>query len=134
MTSNRILQLEDLLKREISQIILTKVKDDRFKSFNIIDVKAASDLSSAKVYFSIINGNESDVPEIKFLEKFSSMIRSQVASEVVLKKVPKLKFISNIDAIRVWRIIWLPWQPMRAINSVRLTVNPFPYAFFFAVS
>ena len=93
MTSNRILQLEDLLKREISQIILTKVKDDRFKSFNIIDVKAASDLSSAKVYFSIINGNESDVPEIKFLEKFSSMIRSQVASEVVLKKVPKLKFI-----------------------------------------
>ena len=65
MTSNRILQLEDLLKREISQIILTKVKDDRFKSFNIIDVKAASDLSSAKVYFSIINGNESDVPEIK---------------------------------------------------------------------
>ena len=93
MTSNRILQLEDLLKREISQIILTKVKDDRFKSFNIIDVKAASDLSSAKVYFSIINGNESDVPEIKFLEKFSSMIRSKVASEVVLKKVPKLKFI-----------------------------------------
>ena len=92
MTSNRILQLEDLLKREISQIILTKVKDDRFKSFNIIDVKAASDLSSAKVYFSIINGNESDVPEIKFLEKFSSMIRSQVASEVVLKKVPKLIF------------------------------------------
>ena len=92
MTSNRILQLEDLLKREISQIILTKVKDERFKSFNIIDVKAASDLSSAKVYFSIINGNESDVPEIKFLEKFSSMIRSQVASEV-LKKIPKLKFI-----------------------------------------
>ena len=66
---------------------------DNFKSFNIIDVKAASDLSSAKVYFSIINGDESDVPEIKFLEKFSSMIRSQVASEVVLKKVPKLKFI-----------------------------------------
>ncbi len=26
-------------------------------------------------------------------EKFSSMIRSQVASEVVLKKVPKLKFV-----------------------------------------
>ena len=93
MTSNRILQLEDLLKREISQIILTKVKDERFKSFNIIDVIAASDLSSAKVYFSIINGNESDVPESKFLEKFSSMIRSQVAAEVVLKKVPKLKFI-----------------------------------------
>ena len=93
MTSNRILQLEDLLKREISQIILTKVKDDRFKSFNIIDVKAASDLSSAKVYFSIINVNDSDVPETKFLEKLSSMIRSQVASEVVLKKVPKLKFI-----------------------------------------
>ena len=93
MTSNRILQLEDLLKREISQIILTKVKDNRFKNFNIIDVKATSDLSSAKVYFSIINGSESDVPEIKILEKFSSMIRSQVASEVVLKKVPKLKFI-----------------------------------------
>ena len=93
MNSNRILQLEDLLKREISQIILTKVKDERFKNFNIIDVKAASDLSSAKVYFSIINGNEIDVPEIKFLEKFSSMIRSQIASEVVLKKVPKLKFI-----------------------------------------
>ena len=46
-----------------------------------------------KIDFSIINGDESDVPEIKFLEKFSSMIRSQVASEVVLKKIPKLKFI-----------------------------------------
>ena len=36
---------------------------------NIVDVKASSDLSVATVFFTIIDGEKSHVPEAKSLEK-----------------------------------------------------------------
>ena len=51
MSSSRIPKVEDFLKKEISQIISSKVQDKRFKMLNIVDVKASSDLSVATVFF-----------------------------------------------------------------------------------
>ena len=51
MSSSRIPKVEDFLKKEISQIISSKVQDQRFKMLNIVDVKVSSDLSVATVFF-----------------------------------------------------------------------------------
>ena len=66
----RIPKIEDFLKKEISQIISSQVQDKRFKFLNIVDVKVSGDLGIATVYFTIINGNKSDAPDVKSLEKF----------------------------------------------------------------
>jgi len=92
MSSSRIPKVEDFLKKEISQIISSQVKDQRFKMLNIVDVKASADLGVATVYFTVINGDHSQAPEKKILEKFSSMIRSKLSKFMKIRRVPKLIF------------------------------------------
>ncbi len=88
----RIPKIEDFLKKEISQIISSQVQDKRFKFLNIVDVKVSGDLGIATVYFTIINGNKSDAPDVKSLEKFASMIRSKLSKFMNIRRVPKLIF------------------------------------------
>ena len=107
MSSTRVPKIEDFLKKEISQIISSQVKDPRYKFLNIVDVKCSSDLGVAKVFYTIINGDISDSPDKKSIEKFSSMVRSKLSKFMQIRRVPKLIFkydeslerYNNIDAI-----------------------------------
>ena len=107
MSSPRLPKIEDFLKKEIAQIISSQAKDPRYKFLNIVDVKCSSDLGVAKVFYTIINGDISDSPDIKSLEKFASMIRSKLSQFMQIRRVPKLIFkydeslerYNNIDAL-----------------------------------
>ena len=107
MSSTRVPKVEDFLKKEISQIISFQVRDPRYKFLNIVDVKCSSDLGVATVFYTIINGDVSDSPDYKSLEKFASMIRSKLSRFMQIRRVPKLIFkydkslerYNNIDAL-----------------------------------
>ena len=107
MPSTRVPKIEDFLKKEISQIISSQVKDPRYKFLNIVDVKCSSDLGVAKVFYTIINGDISNSPDKRSLEKFSSMVRSKLSKFMQIRRVPKLIFkydeslerYNNIDAL-----------------------------------
>ena len=107
MSSTRVPKIEDFLKKEISQIISSQVKDPRYKFLNIVDVKCSSDLGVAKVFYTIINGDISNSPDNKSLEKFASMVRSKLSKFMQIRRVPKLIFkfdeslerYNNIDAL-----------------------------------
>ena len=107
MPSTRVPKIEDFLKKEISQIISSQVQDQRYKLFNIVDVKCSSDLGVATVFFTIINGDKTSAPEKKSLEKFSSMVRSKLSKFMQIRRVPKLIFkydeslerYNNIDSL-----------------------------------
>ena len=107
MSSTRVPKIEDFLKKEISQIISSQVKDPRYKFLNIVDVKCSSDLGVAKVFYTIINGDISDSPDKRSLEKFSSMVRSKLSKFMQIRRVPKLIFkydeslerYNNVDAL-----------------------------------
>tara|TARA_Y200000002_G_scaffold311023_1_gene267944 strand:- start:644 stop:985 length:342 start_codon:yes stop_codon:yes gene_type:complete len=92
MSSTRVPKIEDFLKKEISQIISSQIKDPRYKFLNIVDVKCSSDLSVAKVFYTIIDGDISNSPNSKSLEKFSSMVRSKLSKFMQIRRVPKLIF------------------------------------------
>tara|TARA_B100001113_G_scaffold348420_1_gene342229 strand:+ start:1483 stop:1860 length:378 start_codon:yes stop_codon:yes gene_type:complete len=107
MPSTRLPKIEDFLKKEISNIISSQVKDPRYKYLNIVDVKCSSDIGIAKVFFTIINGERTDSPDNRSLEKFASMIRSKLSKFMKIRRVPKLVFkydeslerYNNIDAL-----------------------------------
>ena len=68
-------------KKEISNIILQKVRDPRLKSIVINHISVTQDISVAKVFYSVYQ-DETELNE-KILSKFSGMIR----------RVPKILFI-----------------------------------------
>ena len=107
MPSTRVPKVEDFLKKEISQIISSQVRDPRYKFVNIVDVKCSTDLGIATVFYTIIDGDISDSPDFKSLEKFASMVRSKLSKFMQIRRVPKLIFkydkslerYNNIDAL-----------------------------------
>ena len=107
MPSIRVPKVEDFLKKEISQIICSQVRDPRYKFLNIVDVKCSTDLGVATVFYTIIDGNISDSPDFRSLEKFASMVRSKLSKFMQIRRVPKLIFkydkslerYNNIDAL-----------------------------------
>lgn len=94
MNGIRSEKVGDLIKKEISLILNTKIKDERFKLININAVKVSKDLSVATVYYSIIGSSTDDLDQLpeKTFAKFAGMLRSELSKEIKIRRVPKLVF------------------------------------------
>ena len=94
MNGIRSEKVGDLIKKEISLILNTKIKDERFKLININAVKVSTDLSIATVYYSIIGSSTDDLDQLpeKAFAEFSGMLRSELSKEIKIRRVPKLVF------------------------------------------
>tara|TARA_Y100000766_G_scaffold237849_1_gene214202 strand:+ start:548 stop:877 length:330 start_codon:yes stop_codon:yes gene_type:complete len=84
-------RIADYLKKEISNIILQKVRDPRLKSIVINHISVTPDISVAKVFYSVYL-EKAEINE-KILLKFSGMIRSELSKSMKIKRVPKIIFI-----------------------------------------
>ena len=84
-------RIADYLKKEISNIILQKVRDPRLQSIVINHITVSPDISIAKVYYSTYE-DKVELNE-KILSKFSGMIRSEISKSMKIKRVPKIIFV-----------------------------------------
>ena len=95
MTSNRSDKVSDLLKKEISTIITNNVKDPRLQNINITAVKVSDDIGIATVFYTVIgksiNKSKSNIDR-KVLDKLSGMIRSTLAKNIKIRRIPKINF------------------------------------------
>ena len=95
MASNRAEKVSDLLKKEISLIIINEIKDPRLQNINITAVKVSDDIGIATVFYSIIgesiHKSDSKIDD-KILKKFSGMIRSNLAKKIKIRRIPKILF------------------------------------------
>lgn len=89
--SYRIDKIENLIKEEISLIMLYKIQDRSLGFVTVTGVKVSPDLKNAKIYLSVFDKSQRQV----VLDKVTSlvgMIRSELASRIKIKFVPELKF------------------------------------------
>lgn len=90
--SIRTERLGNIFVEEISKIITSDVHDENIKFVTITHVKVSSDLSYAKVYFSVLDLNKVKLTE-DTLNKASGFIRSELCKRVDnLRKMPILTF------------------------------------------
>ncbi|MBA2657545.1 MAG: 30S ribosome-binding factor RbfA [Tatlockia sp.] len=85
-------RIAEMMQRKLSQLIQQEIKDPRLPAFvTISTVKVASDLSHAKVYFTVLNA---DVAETKaVLDSAAPYLRKALARSVKLRTVPQLHFV-----------------------------------------
>lgn len=92
MANIRIERLNHAFMEEISNILLTEVKDEDIKFVTVTDVEITSDLSFAKVYVTVLNEeNKKDVLEA--LNGASHFIRGKLSERVEIRHTPELKFL-----------------------------------------
>jgi ribosome-binding factor A len=91
--THRIAQINQLIRREISQLLQREVKDPRLNTFvTITEVATSPDLKYAKVFVSHL-GNETENRKIlKALTAAAGFLRNELARRLKLRRTPELIF------------------------------------------
>ena len=89
----RIEKIQELMKQEISKIILQELKDPRIGFVTVTQVEVSRDLSLAKVYISIMGSEEQIEGSWKGLQSSLGFIRREVGHRIRLRITPELRFV-----------------------------------------
>ena len=92
MANIKIERLNHAFQQEISMIIMREIKDEDIKFVTITGVDTTSDLSYAKVYFTVLDETKKETT-LEALTGAASFIRSKLAERVEIRHTPELKFI-----------------------------------------
>ena len=106
---HRIERVNNLLRREISELIQREVKDPRLGAFvTVTEVDTSTDLKYAKVFVSCISGKQEEQNTLKVLNAAAGFLRTELAKNLRLRRIPELSFYWD-DSIehgdRVLRLI-----------------------------
>ncbi|BAI80983.1 ribosome-binding factor A [Deferribacter desulfuricans SSM1] len=88
----RARRVSELIREELSKLIIYEVKDPLVKSVIITAVKVSNDLSLAKIYFRSYD-LEMDLNDVlKGLNRSKGFLRENIKKSLRLKKIPSLEF------------------------------------------
>ncbi len=87
----RSVRVGDLIREEIADIIMHRLKDPRLGFVTVTGAKVSDDLRHATVYVSVFEDIRRD-ETLKVLTSSASFIRSELSKRVKMKFIPKLFF------------------------------------------
>jgi ribosome-binding factor A len=88
----RTIQVAGLLQKEISELLVRKVKDPRLELVTITGVKISPDLKLARIYFSRFGTTEDLKKVMEGLESSAGFLRRELGQRMKLRHVPELIF------------------------------------------
>lgn len=88
----RIEKLQELIKQEMSKMLLTDLKDPRIGFVTVTDVEMTGDLREAKIYVSIMGGAEQVKNSLEGLQSALGFIRREIGQRVRLRFTPEISF------------------------------------------
>lgn len=93
MAGNRIDKISEEVKREVSRIIQTDVKDPRLPMMvSVTAAKVTKDLKYATIYVSVLGDDAQKENAILALKSASGFIRHELGQNVQLRVLPELVF------------------------------------------
>ncbi len=92
MSNNRVQKLAELLKEEISELILKEVKDPRIGFVSITKVDVSEDLRHAKVYVSVYGSDKEKEETMQGLKDATGFIRKLVGNRLTTYHTPEILF------------------------------------------
>ena len=93
--SSRPLRVGEQLRRELTVLLRSEVKDPRVSEITIYDVVLTKDLSLARIYFGSLNIQQDAVESLKGLQSTTGFLRTQLSRRLNLRKMPELRFIAD---------------------------------------
>lgn len=108
-TSRRVSRVSSLIKREVSQMLLTEIKDDRVGAgmVSITDVDVSGDLQHAKIFVSIYGTEEAKAETMEGLQSSARFVRRELGHRMHLRRTPEVVFIEDRSLERGDRMVHL---------------------------
>jgi ribosome-binding factor A len=92
MTFKRADRVADLIKAELSDILLRRIRDPRIGLVTITDVKLSDDLRSAKIYIVQMGKDRLDAELQAGLEKAKGFLKRELGRRLNLRYMPDVVF------------------------------------------
>ena len=92
MSKHRAFRLAEIIKTEVSKLIMEEIKDPRLGFVTVTDVEVADDLRYAKIYVSVMGDEEDIKNSMDVLNRASGYIRGEIGKVVRLRYVPEISF------------------------------------------
>jgi ribosome-binding factor A len=93
MPSLRHQRVRELLKRQIGEVLRREIQPDTAGLITVNDVGLAGDLKSATVFIGVVGKPEQRKKAMTILKRDRARIQTLVAREVILKYMPRLRFV-----------------------------------------
>jgi len=106
-TSRRVSRISSLIKREVSQMLLYDIKDDRVGAgmVSVTDVQVSGDLQHAKIFVSIYGTEAAKIETMEGLQSSTGFVRRELGQRVSLRRTPEIAFLEDSSIERGDRII-----------------------------
>src|SRR4030042_3008528 len=85
-------KVADLIRKEVSEMILKSLKDPRIGFVTITRVAVSEDCRFAKIYFSVMGSLEEREKSAKGLDSAKGYIRKELGRRVGLRYTPEIIF------------------------------------------
>jgi ribosome-binding factor A len=108
-TDRRVARVAELIKREVSQLLFSGIKDDRVGTgmVSVTDVDLAGDLQHAKIYVSIYGSDEDRAETMAGLKSATSYVRGEIGRRVRLRRTPEITFLEDRSIERGTQVLSL---------------------------
>ncbi|NEQ44978.1 MAG: 30S ribosome-binding factor RbfA [Leptolyngbya sp. SIOISBB] len=105
----RVARVASLIKREVSQMLMSEIKDDRVGAgmVSVTDVDVSGDLQHAKVFVSIYGTEEARAETMAGLEAATKFVRREIGQRVRLRRTPEILFREDRGVERGTRVLSL---------------------------
>lgn len=95
--SRRVARVAALIKREVSQMLLSEIKDDRVGAgmVSVTDIDVSGDLQHAKIFVSIYGTEEARMETMAGLESSVNYVRKELGNRMQLRRTPTVRFFED---------------------------------------
>jgi ribosome-binding factor A len=90
MSRVRVEKVQELMKQELSQIILREMKDPRIGFVTVTQVRMSGDLSRAEIFLSLLGSEDEKQQTLSALSHSLGFLRSEVGKRIKLRYTPEL--------------------------------------------
>lgn len=90
--SKRLARLNEQLKREISALIRTQVRDPRVGLVTVTNVEIAADLGSARVRVRVMGTDAERAESLEGLDAAAPFLRHSLGQILTIRHIPELRF------------------------------------------
>ena len=88
----RIEKLQELIKQEVSKMLLYDIKDPRIGFVTVTDVEMTGDLREAKIFVSIMGNDEQIKDTMEGLQSALGFVRREIGKRIRLRFTPEISF------------------------------------------
>jgi len=100
-------RIDQLLREEIGAILAKDVQDPRIGFVTVTDVETAPDLSTARVWVSVIGQPDERQTTIRALEHAMPFVRRELGGRIRIRRIPELQIRTDDSAQRGTRVLQL---------------------------